>query len=311
MLRRPARLLACVVPLLLLLALACGSEQSGEAAPAEPASPPSGDSFTLRDVGFATPESVIHDTEADVYLVANIHGGPLDRDGNGFISRVSPDGEVLELKWIDGAAEGIALSAPKGMALVDDRLFVTDIDAVRIFDRDSGAPLGEISIGGARFLNDVAADGAGGVFVSDSGTGAGDTAAEAVYHVSREGVARKFAEGADLARPNGLVAAHGGLIMVTLGDAKVLRIHGSGERELIATLPSGALDGVAVSGDGRIIVSSWEGSTVYALGPDGGVTSLAKDLPAPADFGIDFVRGRLLVPLFNDDALAVRPLESQ
>ena len=61
----------------------------------------------------STPESALHDPEADVYLVSNINGGPGDRDDNGFISRVSPDGQVLDLKWIDGADPGVTLHAPR------------------------------------------------------------------------------------------------------------------------------------------------------------------------------------------------------
>ena len=47
-------------------------------------------------------------------------------DGNGFISRLRPDGTVLTLKWIDGNKEGVTLNAPKGMALHGDRLYVTE-----------------------------------------------------------------------------------------------------------------------------------------------------------------------------------------
>ena len=92
--------------------------------------PATSQGFVLSGVGFSTPESVLYDPEADVYLVANIHGGPSARDGNGFISRLSPEGEVIALKWIDSAAEGVTLDAPKGMALVGERLFVADIDVV-------------------------------------------------------------------------------------------------------------------------------------------------------------------------------------
>ncbi|HSN57605.1 MAG TPA: hypothetical protein VLT32_23245, partial [Candidatus Sulfomarinibacteraceae bacterium] len=60
-------------------------------------------------VGFATPESVLHEPVSDVYLVSNINGSPTGVDGNGFISRLAPDGAVLELKWIDGEAEGVTL----------------------------------------------------------------------------------------------------------------------------------------------------------------------------------------------------------
>src|SRR6266478_2337527 len=56
--------------------------------------------------GFQTPESVVHDTALDLYLVSNV--GPLPPGGfpgaldhNGFISRVSPHGVILQLKWIE------------------------------------------------------------------------------------------------------------------------------------------------------------------------------------------------------------------
>src|SRR5690349_877932 len=67
-----------------------------DAAPEVPAGP-------KRVTGFSTPESVFHDTEADIYYVTNINGGPGDKDDNGFISKLSPDGTIAELKWIDGA----------------------------------------------------------------------------------------------------------------------------------------------------------------------------------------------------------------
>ena len=82
--------------------------------------------LTLENVGFMTPESVLHDPDADVYLVSNIQGDPFEKDDNGFISRVSPDGVVLELRWIDGAKENVDLDAPKGMAILGDELWVAD-----------------------------------------------------------------------------------------------------------------------------------------------------------------------------------------
>jgi len=110
----------------------------------------------VENVGLATPESVLHDTAADVYLVSNINGAPLEIDGNGFISRLSPDGTVIDLKWIDGKNPGTELNAPKGMAIVDDTLYVADISVVRRFNRVTGEYLGAVDIPGATFVNDLA-----------------------------------------------------------------------------------------------------------------------------------------------------------
>src|SRR5262245_61192901 len=56
----------------------------------------------IKDVGFATPESVLFDADTGVYLVSNINGSPGGKDDNGFISQVDPNGTVITLKWIDG-----------------------------------------------------------------------------------------------------------------------------------------------------------------------------------------------------------------
>jgi hypothetical protein len=97
----------------LLAALITGLTLPGCSAPREAPGPEAlpAATLTVRDSGFATPESIHHDAVQDLYFVSNINGGPADADGNGFISRVSPEGFV-ELKWIDGATPGVTLNAP-------------------------------------------------------------------------------------------------------------------------------------------------------------------------------------------------------
>jgi hypothetical protein len=108
--------------------------------------------------GFLTPESVKYDSAQDVYFVSNINGGPLAKDNNGFISRVRPDGAIENLKFIEGAHNGVTLNAPKGLALRGDTLWVADIDVVRAYDAKTGVPRDSVSLAslGAVFLNDIA-----------------------------------------------------------------------------------------------------------------------------------------------------------
>src|SRR5258708_11109132 len=155
MYRRPALALA------LIALAACKKQEQAAQSAADTA-------FTVRD-SFKTPESVLYDVAADVYLVSNINGTPVAKDNNGFIPRVSPDGRVLALRFIEGGKNGATLNAPKGMGIHGDTLFVADIDAVRMFSRTTGAALGARAVPGATFLNDldVAPDGA--VYFSDSG----------------------------------------------------------------------------------------------------------------------------------------------
>ncbi|WP_437593631.1 SMP-30/gluconolactonase/LRE family protein [Sorangium sp. So ce1000] len=259
--------------------------------------------------GFSTPESVLHDEERDVYLVSNIVGSPVEKDGSAFISRVSPDGEVLDLRWIDGASEGVTLNAPKGMAIAGGRLYVADIDAIRVFDASDGAPLGDVEVAGAGLLNDVAATPDGSIVVSDSGVSIADGAftsigTDALVRIDPGGEVSRLIADPALPHPNGVACADGEIWVAYLGAARVDALDASGERRREISLPAGSLDGLVRLDDGRLLVSSWDAGAVFEVDAAGDATprvsTLAGDLPSPADLGWDRARNRLLVPLFND-----------
>ena len=308
-----SRFHGALVGLALGLALGCQPQATAPEAGRETPVPSAEAPLRLAGVGFATPESVLHDTEADLYLVSNINGSPLEKDDNGFIARVSPAGNVTELKWIDGAAAAVTLNAPKGLAIVGDTLYVTDIDTVRLFDRGTGAPKGEVKVPGATFLNDLAPAPGGGVYLSDSGLKAGASGFEpsgsaAVYEIGKDGKLRTLLKGADLPAPNGVAADEDRVLVVTFGAAELFTIEG-GQKRVLATLPAGSLDGLAKLPDGRWAVSSWESQSVYAGPVDGPFEAILTDTQAPADISVDAKRGRLLVPKFMDDEVLIRPLQ--
>lgn len=265
---------------------------------------------SIADIGLQTPESVLYDEQADIYIVSNINGEPLGADGNGFISRIRPTGEVESLKWIDGAADGVTLNAPKGMALSGDTLFVTDIDSVRAFHRTSGAPLGARGVSGASFLNDLATGPDGALYVTDTGVDASfsPTGTDAIHRFTRSG-AESVAAAPQVAAPNGIVVDGDGIIVVGFGGTAVQRIPSAGGQPTdIATLPAGQLDGVVRTSDGTLLVSSWEGQAVYRVTPDGQVSTVVENVEAPADIGWDSRRHRLLIPLFNGNRIEVREI---
>ncbi len=266
--------------------------------------------FIVEGVGFSTPESVLHDPGADVYLVSNISGSPLGKDGDGFISRLSPEGEVLELRWIEGGAEGVELHAPKGMAIAQDLLYVADIDCIRAFDLATGAPVDAICVPGATFLNDVAAGPGGVLYFTDSGLRMGDeglvpSGSDAVYRMEA-GIPKVIAAGEELGRANGVAVGTEGVFVVTFGSGEVMRIDEGGERTILRTVPDGRLDGIVVLEDGSYLVSSWGQGAVLGFGTEEGAFAVADGIEAPADIGYDASRRRVLVPLFNGDAVLVK-----
>ncbi|MBS1261452.1 MAG: hypothetical protein MAG453_00773 [Calditrichaeota bacterium] len=290
-----------------LLLAGCGrTDQQGEQARTEqPAAASEG--WTLADAGFRTPESVLWDEVDDVYYVSNLGDPePLDRDGDGFISKLGPDGSVLALKWISGDQEGVELNAPKGMARYNDRLLVSDIEVLRAFDVATGEPVMEVPLPGATFANDVwAAKGL--VYVTDTGA---DTTG-AVYRISLAGETPEvetLVRDDGLMNPNGILERAGELWMVPYGGAGVFRIMEDGSFETVASAPKGSLDGLVALRDGRLAFSSWEAKAVYVMDEEHAIEPLFTGLESPADIGYDRKRDLLLIPLFMENTVVAKPV---
>ncbi|MFI5206782.1 MAG: SMP-30/gluconolactonase/LRE family protein [Gemmatimonadales bacterium] len=288
---------------LAIVALAACKKQEQAARPAADTA------FTVRD-SFRTPESVLYDAAADIYLVSNVNGAAVAKDNNGFISRVSPDGHVLALKFIEGGRNGATLNAPKGMGIHGDTLFVADIDELRMFSRTSGAALGSKAVPGATFLNDVDVAPDGAVYFSDSGLKPdfSSSGTDAVYRLDRTGL-HKIAHGTDLARPNGVLADSAGVTVVAFGANKIYHLDLQGHRTNLPDTPHGQLDGIVRLADGTLLVSSWEDSSVVGMKPGATMYMMvAHGIESPADIGLDTKRNRLLVPSFNGNRIEVRPI---
>ena len=253
--------------------------------------------------GFATPESVLVVEGQEYYLVSNINGGPLDIDDNGFISKVGVDGTILEQKWIDGGSDKVTLSAPKGMATFGGKLYVADITSVRMFDAATGAPTGEFAIEGASFLNDMAA-GSDGVYVSDTGVDGTfkGNGKHAIYKLDAAGKATKFVAGEGFEAPNGVLFHDGQVWVASFGSKEFYRVDG-GKKVDVQSMPTGGLDGLDHLGDGRLVVSSWEGKTVYVGRPGAAFTAMISDVESPADIAVDRARKKILVPTFGGNTV--------
>jgi sugar lactone lactonase YvrE len=266
----------------------------------------------IKDVGLQTPESILPDPASDTYLVSNINGGPLDKDDNGFISKLSPDGKVITLKWIDGASPDVELNAPKGLGISGGKLFVADIDTIRTFDAVTGKPLAQIKVEGASFLNDVSVAPDGTVYVSDTGLRAGKDGLEAdkkdaIYKVDPAGHLSTLIKGEELGQPNGVFADANGVSVCTW-TGTLYHVSLDGKQEAVTHAPGAQLDGLVRTADGQTIVSSWEKSMVYLGNADGQFSPLVSDLKAPADLSYDVQRNQILVPLFMDNAIEIQKL---
>ncbi len=245
---------------------------------------------------YKNPESFIVDPETGSYFISNVNGSPSKKDGNGFIVKLDRDLDVIDGAFISSGG-GVDLNAPKGMAIVGDTLYVTDITSVRGYDKETGRNVADIDLSGrgARFLNDMVADKDGSLYVSAMHT-------NTIYKIDtgNDNDVSVHKRGSKLDSPNGLVIEPdmGDLIVATWGG-KILRIDKDGK---ITTYVSGeykGLDGIDYDKEGNLYVSSFTEGKIYRITPEKKVTTIKKGLKTPADISVDRKNNLLLVPLMD------------
>ncbi len=264
--------------------------------------------------GFHLPESAVHHPAHDFIFVSNINGAGTAKDNNGYIARVRPDGTMDRQRFIAGGQGGVTLHAPKGMALVGDTLWVTDIDVLRAFDARTGRPIASLDFTSHRalFLNDVAAAPDGSLYISDSGFSAGEggmrhTGPDRIFRVGPDRTISVAIEGEALGMPNGLRwDAGGGRLLVgpLRGEAPLVAWRtGSDTVETVAEGPGG-YDGIDAVGDGTFLVSSLDAESVLHL-VGGKLVPVIRAIKSPADIGYDAGRRRVLVPMLGENRLEI------
>lgn len=231
--------------------------------------------------GFEMPESALVNPATGQIIVSNIKGNPGEADGDGYLSLVSPKGAVIDQVWAEG------LDAPKGMALVGDRLYVADLTNLRVLDATTGALLETVAAEGAVFLNDVTTDGEA-VYLSDMMT-------HTIWRFA-DGALSPWMESAALEHPNGLLWDDGRLLVGSWGTeiqedfttktaGALLAVDPTTQEIEVLTDKLGNLDGIVRIGE-TLYVSDWIAGTVYAVAEDGAASEVAQFGAGAADMGL-------------------------
>lgn len=255
---------------------------------------------------FLAPESAYYDAASNAVFVSSINGQILEKDGNGYISRLSPDGKVVSAKWVTG------LNAPKGLRSLGGTLWVSDIDEVVAIDIATARISARVKVEGAQFLNDLATAPDGTVYVSDSGL-------FQIFAV-KDGKSSVFATKNEIGEtPNGLLVDGSRLILGTIGLGGP---RGAGappppsghlyaydlktkQRTQLTTQPVGGIDGIEPDGRGGILVTDVIGQRLLHVPASGEVRVLAQFSAGGADFGWIPAQRLAIVPfLFGNSVSA-------
>ena len=241
---------------------------------------------------FLTPESVCYDKNKDVLYVSNFNKFPkANETGNEFISKVSMDGEILELKWVED------LTAPTGIGILEDKLYVAERGNLVEIDIETGEILKRYPVPKTKFVNDVVVAEDGTVFVSESGN--------SIIYKFIDGEFEELLSGSEVKRPNGMAVVDDKLIVGMMGTGCVMSIDLlSKEIEKLGCFDGkNIVDGVRALSDDEFIITNWVGLT-SVLTKDGMVTELIntttnKVYGADIEYIID--KNMLIIPTFSDN----------
>lgn len=258
--------------------------------------------------GLSTPESFIVDPETGNYYISNINGGPTGKDGNGFITKLDKTGKIVALKFVEGGKQVVPLHAPKGLDVIGKVLYVSDIDAVRGFDKETGKLLHNIDMKamGALFLNDLTHDDQGNLYVSDTTMFVDPKAPGTIFKIetNNQHKASVFVRDVALGAPNGLTIHPRSkrLLANTWGAGKILEIGPDGKIKIFVEDAAWKdMDGFDYDSMGNLYVSSFTGGTIYRISPDLKVSVVKSGLTTPADINMDRKNNRLLIPSFDSN----------
>ncbi len=239
--------------------------------------------------GLKAPESVAFDSGRGVLYVSNFNPSK-----EGFLSKVSPNGDILEAEWVG------ELNGPTGLSILGNRLYVVERDGVAVIDTDSAKIVSRTPCPSDGMLNDPAVGSDGVIYVSDS--------RKHVIYRLKDGACEAWLEGWPLENPNGLLVEDDTLVVGNLTGGNLLFIHRESKAiEATIELGPGLIDGVRPDGEGNYIVSQYEGR-VLRVRPSG-ETEVLVDTAASqtycADLDYDPKSKLILVPtLYGNQLIA-------
>jgi hypothetical protein len=239
--------------------------------------------------GFKFPESAAYDAKGKVLYVGNFGGeklAPAEKDGLGYISKVGVNGKIIEERWVP-VKGGEAMNKPKGIWIQGDRLWVTDIDAVWIFDTKTKKGR-KLALPGVVFANDPAVMGKA-LYISDN---RGDKLVKvepADFLTAKNPQVTEIFSGIG-ANPNGVYPSKSGVLyfggFLAPDKPKALYILGvSGQIKPISE-PIGRIDGLYEMPDGSLLYTDWNTSSLSHWTEGAPPKVIAAGFKGPADFTV-------------------------
>jgi sugar lactone lactonase YvrE len=253
---------------------------------------------------FRFAESCTFDPDRNLILAMNAGVSQEMQENDGYVSLINPDGSVHTTKWIGASRDGLTLNHPLGSAIKGGLLYTVDINVVRTFDLETGAPRDAFEVPEATLLNGIAVAEDGTIYASNT------RPPERLYRITADGQSSVLVDGAPLAVPNGVaIDRDGNVVVVNIGNNEVLTFSPSGELVGTEHAAEGGNDGVVVLDDGTKYVSSVRFGSVSRIRPGEDAEIVAAGIPSAASMCYDSVQNQLVIPMNDHNALAFVELD--
>ena len=246
-------------------------------------------------------ESVLYDPKREILYVTNFDQFNVNNpNAQQFISKVSMDGKIEELRWID------SLNNPLGITIYNDRLYTAERNAIAEIDLVEEKVINRYPIPGSIFLNDIAIDKSGNIFVTDS--------RKNVIWKYSNGIAEEWLIGDEVLDPNVLYIEGNNLFYGNSGDQSLKTVNLLDKSiKTIAKFETGFIDGFRIDENRDYLVSLWKGK-LYRVTPQGQKTKIL-DTTTPGIYSADFeyIKGKnlLIIPTFFNNTLTTYSLSQK
>lgn len=236
-------------------------------------------------------ESAVYNSEKDIIYASQIGK---KEPGDGAIATVSIDGKLINAKFVEG------LNDPKGIVITKDKLYVSDVTELVEVDLATGKIIKKHTTEGTKFLNDVAVDVDGSVYVSD-------TATSEIYKLDSEGNFGLWLADAKLDEPNGLLIQNNIMYVASWGTkpegGAVSKIDMA--TKSIETISSviGNLDGIRPYDENNMIISDWSSGKIHLIDYNGKTKEILQVDKSVGDIAYIQDKKLLLLPMNKQNRL--------
>ena len=252
--------------------------------------------------GLKMPESVVQAQDGKIY-VSEINGFGVDGDGQ--ITVIENGKPRLFASGLDD---------PKGLAIIGKYLYVADKTKVLKIDMQGKAQVfadtkafPELP----QFLNDLEADIAGNLYVSDSGDLKG--VGGAIYKINAQGqvsLVLNSKQESRLLAPNGLLMDDTGDVLTVVDFVSGVLYGINMKMHTFTNLAEGfgGGDGLVHHSSGKMYVSDWKNGKVFSVNLAGEVAEIKAGYQAAADIALTRDEQYLMVPDMKAGELDFIPL---